>query len=94
MLAARIPDGQSALHLPGRCRGLRSRDQIQHESGHQVLRARVPCNQVAVPPAEREHVAAIEVTAGAGAIISSASRPWPARYPRHGAPDAGRPLIS
>ena len=40
--------------------GLRSRDQIQHVSGHQVVRARVPGNQVAVPPAEREHGAAIE----------------------------------
>jgi hypothetical protein len=59
VLAALIPDGQSpALVRP--LSGLRDRDEIQHVSGHQVLRARVPCNQVAVPPAEREHVAAIE----------------------------------
>ena len=91
------PRGSRTARAPCTCPaavGAAEPDQIQHVSGHQVLRTRVPCNQVAVPPAEREHVAAIEVTAGAGAIISSASRPRPARYPRHGAPDAGRPLIS
>jgi hypothetical protein len=74
--------------------GLRNRDQIQHVSGHQVLRARVPCNQVAVPPAEREHVAAIEGDRGRRCGNKLGEQAPASPVPAARGARCGRPLIS
>ena len=88
VLAARILDGQSALHLSDRCRGCGAGTRSStcpdtRSSGRAYRATRSPFlpQSGSMEPRSR-------VTAGAGAVISSASRPRPARHPRHGAPDA------
>lgn len=88
VLAARIPDGQSALHLSGRCpgcgAGTRSSTRPDTRSSGRAYRAtRSPFlpQSGSMEPRSR-------VTAGARCGNKLGEQARPARYPRHGAPDA------